>query len=127
MITCRAVILEKRSFAQNLLKSYPFALRAASHHLDLLGSQGFPAADGLRAGAVRGPGGAQGVQPAAAVPAEHRQLPAGRQGHQQADPAPAALLVPHHRLHTNNQGKEKETKESVTRSPPSVVLLSADG
>ena len=62
-------ILEK---VCTLLKLYSFPLHAASHHLDLLGSQGFAPADGFRTCIIRCPSRAQGLQSAAAVPADHR-------------------------------------------------------
>ena len=63
------------------------------------------AADGFGTGPVRGACGAPGVQPAAAVPAGHRQCPARGQGRQQADPAPPPLLLPLHCLHSHHQGE----------------------
>lgn len=93
---------------------------AAPHHLHLLGTPGLAAADGVRAGPVRGPCGAPGVQPAAAVPAGHCQRPARRQGCQQADAAPPPLLVPLHCLHPHHQGKALHPP-----SPPASPLLAA--
>lgn len=49
-----------------------FLLYAASHHLDLLGSQGFTPADGFWTSVIRCQSRAQGLQSAAPVPADHR-------------------------------------------------------
>lgn len=86
------------------LTSFP-PLATAPHHFHLLGPPRLPVADGFRPSPVRGPCGAPGVQPSAAVPAGHRQCPPGGQGRQQADPAPSPLLLPLHGLHPHHQGK----------------------
>lgn len=68
MITRCAIFWVK---VYDLLKLCPFPPRAASHHLHLLGSQGFTPDDGFWACTICCQSRAQGLQPAASVPADH--------------------------------------------------------
>lgn len=75
-----------------------------THHYHLLGSPGLSPVPGVWAGAVRGAGGAPGGQPAAPVPAGHRQRPARGERRGEAEHALAALLLCHQCFHTHHQG-----------------------
>ena len=110
-----------------LTRALPTPSPAAPHRLHLLGTPGLTAADGIGTGPVCGARGAPGVQPAAAVPAGHRQRPARGQGCQQADPTPPPLLLPLHCLHPHHQGEAPRPRLLLLLLPPSPCLPAPEG